>query len=80
MAELIASGEAEVGVHQISEIVPVKGVVLVGPLPAEIQHATVYSAGVGAGARDGSAARALIEYLAGPASDATLKAKGMERP
>jgi molybdate transport system substrate-binding protein len=80
VAELIASGEAEVGVHQISEIVPVKGVVLVGPLPAEIQHATVYSAGIGAGARDASAARALIEYLAGPASDAILKAKGMERP
>jgi molybdate transport system substrate-binding protein len=80
VAELVASGEAEVGVHQISEIVPIKGVVLVGPLPAEIQHATVYSAGVGAGARDGSAARALIEFLAGPASDAILKAKGMERP
>jgi len=80
VAELVASGEAEVGVHQISEIVPVKGVVLVGPLPAEIQHATVYSAAIGAGARDASAARALIEFLAGPASDAILKAKGMERP
>jgi molybdate transport system substrate-binding protein len=80
VAELIASGEAEIGVHQISEIVPVKGVVLIGPLPAEIQNATVYSAGAGTGAQDASAARALIEFLAGPASDAVLKEKGMERP
>jgi molybdate transport system substrate-binding protein len=80
VAELIASGEAEIGVHQISEIVPIKGVVLVGPLPAAIQHATIYSAGISTGAKDASAAKALIECLAGPASDSILKAKGMERP
>jgi molybdate transport system substrate-binding protein len=80
VAELVASGEAEIGVHQISEIVSVKGVVLVGPLPAEIQNATVYSAGIGAGAKDVPAAKALIEFLAGPASAAILRAKGMERP
>ena len=80
VAELVASGEAEIGVHQMSEIVTVKGVVLVGPLPPEIQNATIYSAGIGTGAKDAPAAKALIEFLAGPASDATLKAKGMERP
>jgi molybdate transport system substrate-binding protein len=67
-------------VHQISEIVPVKGVVLIGPLPAEIQNATIYSAGIGTGAKDASAARALIEFLAGPVLDDILKAKGIERP
>src|SRR5215470_9285011 len=80
VAELVASGEAEIGVHQMSEIVTVKGVVLVGPLPPEIQNATIYSAGIGTGAKDAPAAKALIEFLAGPASDAILKAKGMERP
>ena len=80
VAELVASGEAEIGVHQISEIVPVKGVVLVGPLPAEIQHATIYSAGIGTDSKDVAAARALVEFLAGPAPDAVLKQKGMERP
>ena len=44
-AEKVASGEAEIVVHQISEIVPVKGVAMIGPLPAELQKVTVYSAG-----------------------------------
>ena len=80
VADLIASGEAELGVHVISEIVAVKGVVLVGPLPAEIQNTTVYSAGLATAARDAAAAKALIDHLAGPAATPILKAKGMEKP
>ena len=80
VAELVASGEAELAVHQISEIVPVKGVELVGPLPAEVQNMTIYSVGLGANAKEAAAARALIEHLAGPASVAVLKMKGMEKP
>jgi molybdate transport system substrate-binding protein len=80
VAELVASGEAEIAVHQISEILPVKGVVLVGPLPEEVQNYTTYSAGVGAAARDAAAARALIDHLAGPAAAPVLTARGMERP
>jgi len=80
VADLVVSGEAELGVHVISEIVPVKGAVLVGPLPAEIQNLTTYTAGVGAAARDATAAKALIDHLAGPAAAPVLKAKGMERP
>jgi molybdate transport system substrate-binding protein len=79
-AEKVATGEAEVVVHQISEIVPVKGAVLVGPLPAEIQNTTVYAAGLGAAAKDAAAAKALIQFLAGPASAPILKTKGMEKP
>ena len=80
VADLVASGEAEIAVHQISEILPVKGVVLVGPLPAEVQNFTTYSASVGAAARDVAVARALIAHLAGPAAAPVLKARGMERP
>jgi molybdate transport system substrate-binding protein len=80
VAELVVSGEAEVAVHQISEIVPVRGAVLVGPLPAEIQNTTFYAAGIGAGANDAAAANALIEFIAGPASGPILKTKGMEKP
>ena len=80
VADLIVSGEAELGVHQISEIVPVKGVTLVGPLPAEIQNVTVYAAGASAAAQDGEAAKSLIRTLAGQAAESVLKAKGMERP
>jgi molybdate transport system substrate-binding protein len=80
VAELVASGEAEVAIHQISEIVPVKGAVLVGPLPADVQNFTTYSAGLGAAAKDAAAAKALIQFLSGPASGPILKAKGMEKP
>jgi molybdate transport system substrate-binding protein len=80
VADLIKSGEAEIGIHQISEIVPVKEVTLVGPLPAEIQNYTTYAAGVSATAKDGEAAKALIKVLAGPSAAAVLKEKGMDRP
>ena len=80
VAELVASGEAEVAVHQISEIVPVKGVVLVGPLPAEIQSFTTYAAAIGAEAKHAAPAKALIEHIAGPAAAPVLKAKGMDKP
>jgi molybdate transport system substrate-binding protein len=80
VAELIANGEAELGLHQISEILPVKGVTLVGPLPAEIQNYTTYAAGVSADAKEAEAARALVKLLAGPAAEPVLKARGMERP
>ena len=80
VADLIVSGEAELGIHQISEILPVKGVTLVGPLPAEIQNYTTYAAGLSAGARDVAAAKALIQALAGPMAAPVLKSKGMDGP
>src|SRR5947209_2533715 len=80
VAELIANGEAELGRHQISEILPVKGVKLVGPLPAEIQNYTTYVVVAGAEAKQPDAARALIKLLTGPAAESVLKARGMERP
>jgi molybdate transport system substrate-binding protein len=78
VADLVVSGEAEIGIHQISEIVPAKGVTLVGPLPAEIQNFTTYTAGVSADARDGDAAKSFIKLLSGPSAAAVLKEKGME--
>jgi molybdate transport system substrate-binding protein len=80
VAELIASGEADLGLHQISEILPVKGVRLVGPLPPEIQNYTIYAIAIGADAKQPDAARALIKLLTGPAAESVLKVRGMERP
>jgi molybdate transport system substrate-binding protein len=80
VADLVANGEAELAVHQISEIVPVKGASLVGPLPAPVQNITTYAAGVGAAAKEPAAAKALLGYLAGPAAQPVLKARGMEQP
>src|SRR6516162_6775306 len=78
VAAHIAKGEAELGIHQISEILPVKGVTLVGPLPADIQNYTVYAAGIGAQAKESEAAKALLKALSGPAAAEVLKSKGME--
>jgi molybdate transport system substrate-binding protein len=78
VAEHIARGEAELGIHQISEILPVKGVTLVGPLPADIQNYTIYAAGLGAHGKESEAAKALLKTLSGPAAADVLKSKGME--
>src|SRR5579864_6772079 len=80
VAAHIADGEAELGIHQISEILPVPGVTLVGLLPAEIQNFTVYAAGVAAAAKDGAAARGLVQFLCGPHATPIIKSKGMEPP
>ncbi len=79
VADLIVSGEAELGLHQISEIVPVKGAALVGPLPKEIQNYTIYAAGLGASAKDKEASTEFIKYLSGPDAAAVLKSKGMDK-
>jgi molybdate transport system substrate-binding protein len=78
VADYVESGEAELGIQQISEILPHAGVTLVGPLPKDIQNYTVYAAGIGAGTKDGAAAKALIASLAGPSAQALFKSKGME--
>jgi molybdate transport system substrate-binding protein len=78
VAELIVSGEAELGIHQISEIVPVKGAHLVGPLPAEIQNYTTYAGGLSASAKEPAAAKALLSLLTSETAAAVLKSRGME--
>jgi molybdate transport system substrate-binding protein len=78
VADLIVSGEAELGLHQISEIVPVPGVTLLGPLPNEIQNYTTYTGGVSATATNADAAKAFVKFMTGPSAAALLKSKGME--
>ena len=78
VATHIAKDVAELGVHQISEILPVKGIVLVGPLPAEIQNYTTYSVAVGANAKQAEAAKALIAAFASADNAAMIRSKGLE--
>ena len=80
VAEFVASGEAEVAVGQLSELMAVKGVAVVGPLPAEIQNYTTYAGGVSATTKEADAAKALIGLLSGPSAATVLREKGMERP
>jgi molybdate transport system substrate-binding protein len=77
-ADLVASGDAAIVLHQMSEIKPVKGVVLVGPLPAEIQLTTTYSASLGAAAQANEPARAFMALLGGASGRAAAEAAGMD--
>jgi molybdate transport system substrate-binding protein len=76
-AKAVANGEAELGITQISEILPYADAELIGPLPAEIQIYTVYPAAVAADTKEPDAAKALIKYLTTPAAIAVLMANGL---
>ena len=78
VAEIVAEGEAEVGMQQIVAILPVKGAELVGPLPNELQNIIVYAAGLAAGGAQGGTARAFIAFMATPEVVRLIRAKGME--
>jgi len=77
-AHAVANGEAEIGMTQISEILPYAGAELVGPLPADIQLTTVFSAGVAADSKDAAAAKAFLAFLNSSAAGAVKKAKGLD--
>lgn len=77
VAEHIAKGEAELGIHQISEILPVKGITLVGPLPNEIQNFTTYSAGISTNGKAVEAAKALVSALTNAKAATVIRDKGM---
>ncbi len=77
-ADDVAKGIAELGVTQISEILPYAGAELAGPLPGELQLYTVFAIAVASDAKQPDAARALIRFLTAPAAAPVLKAKGLE--
>jgi len=74
----VAAGEAEVVVTLMSEILPVPGLQLLGPLPEAVQGYVSFTAGRSANARDADAANALLRYLSDPAAAAAMKAHGLD--
>jgi molybdate transport system substrate-binding protein len=78
VGEAVTSGEVEIGMTQISEILPYPGAELAGPLPPDIQSYTYFSAAVSAAGKEADAAKAFIKFLSGPDALAVIKAKGME--
>jgi molybdate transport system substrate-binding protein len=79
VSEAVKNGEVEIGLTQLSEIVPYAGIIEpVGPLPADIQTYTVFSAGIAAATKNHDAAAMLVEFLTSPEAGAVLKGKGME--
>lgn len=77
-AEAVARGDAEIGVAMASEIVPVAGAQLVGPLPGEFKMMLVFSGGVGATSSQSTAARSLVKFLTEPANAGVFKSKGLD--
>jgi len=80
VVEVVARGEVELGVHNISEILPVKGVVLVGPLPPPLQSYTTYVAAVPVSDAAPGPALAFVKFLAAPTAAQHWKAAGFELP
>jgi molybdate transport system substrate-binding protein len=78
VAELIASGEVEIGLQQIVAILPVKGAELVGPLPGELQNVIIYAAGIATGAQNFAAVQACIAFMRSHEAQRLIRAKGME--
>jgi len=74
----VARGDAELGFQQISELRPVPGLEVVGPLPSAVQRVTIFSAAAGAGAPNPAGGRALITFLASPAAAAAIARSGMD--
>jgi molybdate transport system substrate-binding protein len=78
VGSIIASGEAEIGFQQVSELSHFAGVDYVGPLPADVQQFTTFSSGIMAGAMEAEAAKALVKFVTAPAAAAAYKKRGME--
>src|SRR5262249_29952937 len=78
VGQAVASGTAEIGFQQLSELLPVKGIDVVGPLPPGAQRVTFFSAGIPATAKNPAAAKTLIQWLASPAAYAAIRKSGLD--
>ena len=75
---VIARGGAEIGFQQVSELIRVKGIDYLGPLPPDIQETTVFAAAIHRDAHSPEAARALIRFLSAPEAAPVIRKTGME--
>ena len=78
VASVVANGEAEIGFQQVVELLPVKGVTVVGSLPAEVQRYTVFSGGIATNAKNPAGAEALIRFLSSPDAAPAIEGTGLE--
>src|SRR5262245_18749454 len=78
VGSIISNGEAEIGFQQVSELTFFPGIDYVGPLPADVQLITVFSAGLQAGAKQADAARSLMSFISAPAAAAVYKKHALD--
>ncbi|MFP5275933.1 MAG: substrate-binding domain-containing protein [Acidobacteriota bacterium] len=78
VGEIVARGQAQIGFQQISELKPIPGITIVGPIPQQVQSITVFSAGIVKKGPDQKSARDLVEFLASPDACNTIKQTGLD--
>jgi len=74
----LARGEGDIGFTQVSELLAIKGIEYLGPVPADFQSVTIFSAGLGKGAPQADAAKALLKFVTAPHALPVLKRMGLE--
>jgi molybdate transport system substrate-binding protein len=80
MGEIVVRGEAELAVQQISELMPVAGIDIVGPLPGDLQKISLFAAAIFTAARNPAGGAKLVSFLAEPKLAAILERKGLNPP
>jgi molybdate transport system substrate-binding protein len=78
VGEVVARGDADLGFQQLSELKPVKGIDLLGPIPAEVQKVTTFTAAIATSAKERAAGEALIAFLSAPEAADAIRRSGME--
>ncbi|HEY2822726.1 MAG TPA: substrate-binding domain-containing protein [Candidatus Acidoferrum sp.] len=78
VGEAVASGQAEIGFQQISELLPVKGIDIAGPLPPGAQRITSFAAGIPTTSKNPEAGKRLIQWLASPDAYTAIRKSGLE--
>jgi molybdate transport system substrate-binding protein len=78
VGDKLVRGDADIGFHQLSELIPVKGIQIIGPLPAEVQHITVFSGAIHREAKEPKAGEALVEFLTTPAVGQRIRKHGLD--
>jgi molybdate transport system substrate-binding protein len=78
IADFLAAGDADIGFQQISELLHAEGIHYLGPVPADLQNYTTYSAAISAGSANADVAKALLAALRAPSTQAVVRTSGME--
>lgn len=78
VGEALARGDGDIGLQQVSELLPIAGITVVGPLPDAVQLTTVFSAGIFSSAKEPQAARSLVQHLTADATRSLYSAKGLQ--
>jgi molybdate transport system substrate-binding protein len=78
VGNVVARGEADIGFQQLSELIHIDGIEIVGVLPKEVEEVTLFSAGIVTGAKEPEAGKALIMFLASPAAVPVINRTGLE--